>query len=542
MRNLIKHLINRLWLQGKRFPFAVAGLGLFFLFWGILIGQDAAWVLPRQWNLQTQGMLASYTMVWLSVPWKLYRESRHMESEMNLRGEGANLLAFLILWRYLQHQEVLSSYALLAFGFVPVFCLSLILYLTQQQHRDRDVLPYFLIAFLKCLGMTFLLQLVVSTCLFGFSFLLHMVAPAWQLFLSGLCQLGVGFLYFLSYIPREEDTLPEHTGYVKCWRRLLLPGVCVLLLILYLYLGKIVWLRTMPVGLLNWFASIALFVYAFFYFSFSQSSEFWAHKVLQWGGLALVPVLMAQGMAVHIRIDAYGLTTLRYLSLVLTFYGILVLTFGLGRRRPDFLYLVAAVLTVLLTLTPANLIDVPAYSQYKRLSKVLMVNGLYQDGQLQRARSLSAGDNKTLRSAYGYLASTEGRWRYPVVEQLRQEKYIATLPKPQAGSPQHLSYVYFRNSITTEGRCRIYHLIGKRVSAGKVTVKGEKGDIELDLTEYLRQLVRQYPSGGSAGDEAMTFTQGKKTLYIVRLSGPRDAFAGEGKNVIILEGFLVVKE
>ena len=202
----------------------------------------------------------------------------------------------------------------------------------------------------------------------------------------------------------------------------------------------------------------------------------------------------------------------------------------------------AAVLTVLLTLTPANLIDVPAYSQYKRLSKVLMVNGLYQDGQLQRARSLSAGDNKTLRSAYGYLASTEGRWRYPVVEQLRQEKYIATLPKPQAGSPQHLSYVYFRNSITTEGRCRIYHLIGKRVSAGKVTVKGEKGDIELDLTEYLRQLVRQYPSGGSAGDEAMTFTQGKKTLYIVRLSGPRDAFAGEGKNVIILEGFLVVKE
>ena len=541
MLNLIKHLANRLWQQGKRFPFAAAGLGLFFLFWGSLYWLQPGRLFLRVWNLQTQGMLASYTLVWLSVPWKLYREARHMDAEMNLRGEGANLLAFLVLWRYLQHQETLSSYALLVFGSVPVFSLSLILYLIQSQHRDKDVLPYFLLAFLKCLGMTFLLQLVVSTCLYGFSFLIHMVALAWHLFLSGLCQLGVGFLYFLSYLPREEDALPDHAGYVKCWRRLLLPGVCVLLIILYLYLGKIVWLRTMPVGLLNWFASIALFVYAFFYFSFSQSSEFWAHKVLQWGGLALVPVLMAQGMAVYIRVSAYGLTFLRYLSLVLTAYGILVLLWGLGRRRPDFLYLVVAVLTVLLALTPANLIDVPAYSQYKRLSKVLTANGLYKDGQLQKAKILSPGDNKTLRSAYGYLASTEGRWRYPVVEQLRKEKYLATLPKPQTGS-WHLSYVYFRNSITTEGRCRIYHLIGKRVSAGKVTVKEKQGDIELDLTAYLRKLVQQYPSGGSASDEAMTFTQGNKTLYIVRLSGPREAFEGDEKKIIIMEGFLVVKE
>lgn len=541
MMNLIKHLGNRLWQQGRRFPFTAAGLGLFFLFWAILNLQQSDRFLHWGWNLQTQGMVASFAIVWLSVPWKLYRESRHLDSEMNLRGEGANLLAFLILWRFLQHQETLSPYVLMVLGFVPAFSLSLILYLTQSQHREDDMLPYFLLSFLKCLGLTFLLQMVVGTCLTGFSFLIHRVPHAWNLFLYGLCQLGVGFLYFLSYIPKKEDELPDHPGYVKCWRRLLLPGAGVLLAILYLYLGKILWLRTMPVGLLNWFASIALFVYAFFYFSFSQSSEFWAHKVLQWGGLALVPVLMAQVIAVKIRLSAYGLTSLRYLSLALTFYGFLVLTFGLGRRRPEFLYLVASVMTVLLTLTPANLIDVPAYSQYKRLSHVLAVNGLYENGELHKAKSLSVGDNQAMRSTYAYLASSEGRWRYPVVEQMRKEKYMATLPKPQAG-PQHLSYVHTRNSIATEGRCRIYHLIGNRVSAGKVSVKGEQGSIELDLTDYLKKLVQQYPSGGKVGDEAMTFTQGNKTLYVVRLSGPREAFGKDRKKIIILEGFLVVKE
>ena len=542
MLKLIKHLLHRLWQQGRRFPAASAGIVLFFLFWAGLYWQQPGAIFPGRWNLLTQGMLASLTIAWLSVPWKLYREVRHVDAEMNLRGEGANLLAFLVLWRSLQHQEVLSPYQALAFCTVPVLVLALILYLTQKTHPEQDVFPRLLLAALKSLGIALLLQPITTVCLTGFSFLIRTIAPFWSIWLTGVCYLGVGFLSFLSYIPREGEDLPDSAVYVKCWRRMLLPGSGVLLLILYLYLAKIVWLRTMPVGILNWFASIALFVYSLFYFSFAHSAEFWAHKVLQWGGLVLVPVLAAQAIGVYIRINAYGLTLLRYLSLCLTAYGILVLLWGLGRHKPEKLYLAGSILALLLSLSPANIIDVPAYSQYRRLMTVLVHTGLYKDGQLQKVQSLNAEDNRTLRSAYAYLLSTEGRWRYPVVEQLRQEKYIATLPKPQAGSPQHLSYVYFRKSITTEGRCRIYHLIGKRVSGGKVTVKEKQGDIELDLAEYLQQLVRQYPSGGSAGDGAMTFTQGNKTLYIVRLSGPRQAFEGDGKKEIIMEGFLVVKE
>ena len=537
---LFKYFLTRLWQQGRRFRFAAVGTILFLLFWA---GQNL-WQPGRfpvfQWNILPQGMVAIYAIVWLSVPWKLYRENRHVSEEMDLRGEAAALLAFLVLWRTLEGTESITTYMIIAFCLVPVFSFGMILYLVQRAHGSQDVFPYFVVAALKCVGIAFLLQMITSVCMSGFSILINMISPAWFMWLNTLCQLGVGFLCFLSYIPEAGETVPESRGYKKCWQRLLLPGSGVLLAILYLYLGKILWTRTMPVGLLNWFASIALFVYAWFYFSFARSSEFWAHKVLQWGGLALIPVLAAQGVGVWIRLSAYGLTTLRYLSLVLTAYGILVLLWGLRRQGPAKLYALGAVLAAILAVTPANLIDVPAYAQYRRLMTVLAANALYKDGELQKAQNLSADAARTLRSAYEYLSGSAGWWRYPVIEQMRTAKYMERLPRPRMKS-RYLNYHHNWKSIPVEGKSKVY-LLDDKVLEGKLRVTTDQGVLDIDLTDYLQNLVGEYPSGRTMDGNVMTVQRGNYILYIRHLAGQSEAFEGRSKAAISLGGVLVVKE
>ena len=83
---------------------------------------------------------------------------------------------------------------------------------------------------------------------------------------------------------------------------LLLPAALLLLAILYVYLGKIVVTGSMPSGKLNWFGSVALASYVFFWLSLRGSSNRFFRLFARWGwtlryaGMAALTVGIVSGV------------------------------------------------------------------------------------------------------------------------------------------------------------------------------------------------------------------------------------------------------
>ena len=139
----------------------------------------------------------------------------------------------------------------------------------------------------------------------------------------------------------------------------------------------------MPVGTMNWFASFALLGFAFFFGTLAAQKRLpLFSRFLEWGFFILLPIIAVQIYGVCLRYAAYGLTTARYASMICTFCGIYALVVAFLKKKPQQVYLCAALLALIFSLTPLNVIDVPLHNQEARLNRILTEYDLLQDGQI----------------------------------------------------------------------------------------------------------------------------------------------------------------
>lgn len=219
---------------------------------------------------------------------------------------------------------------------------------------------------------------------------------------SGILILSIGFLSFLP--GRERDDGASDRAIAFCFW-LLLPAALILLGILYLYLGKIVWTRSMPSGELNWFGSVALAVYVFFWLALRDSSRPFFRLFVRWGWALLLPVLAAQVVGIVIRYQAYGLSAMRFAGMVTLAFGVCALVQAALNRRPYGLFVFMAVAGIVFTVTPLNIVDVPIRNQEARLKAALARNGLLQEDALSLKPNvpISEADAKIIVGAWDYL-------------------------------------------------------------------------------------------------------------------------------------------
>ena len=213
---------------------------------------------------------------------------------------------------------------------------------------------------------------------------------------------------------RKERVTSSGRGFRVFVLRVLFPLYSALLVVLYLYLLKILVLRTMPVGQINWFVSYACAMFMFFYFVLEEfQQERLVALFRRWGAVLILPLIAVQAVAVAIRISAYGLTVSRWYGLLFMGFSTIFMILTLVRqgqyRRLSFLLLAA--LVVVSTLTPLKGTRVAFWNQQGRLQAVLNRYQVETSYELEQAvAQMSEEELHSLSSCLSYLGRLTREW------------------------------------------------------------------------------------------------------------------------------------
>ena len=299
-----------------------------------------------------------------------------------------------------------SLYAIMAYTGIMI-ALSCFIFFTLMRGENRDTaFPKLISSLVFANAICSVLSGGLSICLTAFESLIFSWNNIGKLyFIINLFVWIVCFVnIFLSFIPKKDVPVPQS----KIFRTFVLfaglPLYILLIAILLIYLAKIVITWNMPVGEINWFASFASLFFIFFLLSVKQYTEKIAKMFVKFGGYFLVPVLIMQAIAVFERINAYGLTTPRTVSLVLIIISILFIAGSLIiPKHLNKIALISGILVLIVTVTPFNVIDMPVASQTKILESVLTANDMIKDGKVVPNPKVSVEDAEKIISSYNYL-------------------------------------------------------------------------------------------------------------------------------------------
>ena len=296
-----------------------------------------------------------------------------------------------------------------AFG-LGIAIVSLVCFILYRDRENRNL-------FSGLIKSAFIVQIFVcvilagfSVCIAAFHFLIFNFHNIWKLY--GVVFLAVSTLFgitlFLSYVPRPKEDIEVPSTYRTMIHKALFYIYLVLIGILYLYIIKIVVTWKMPVGKLNWFGSFALLFYVFFYLSVDETDGRIQEIFKRYGAYLLLPVLAIQLFAIVIRLNAYGLTTARYVSLILIGVAVCFMLSGIFRFPVSRCFVIIAAVALLFTCTPLNIFDVPNRVQEQRLKNALSKGGALINGVLDDSVKLEAEYLEDVKSAYDYLRWSDG--------------------------------------------------------------------------------------------------------------------------------------
>ena len=379
----------------------------------------------------------------------------------------------------------------LAFASVGLYCLA------PQKEGEEPALAVLLAISKACL-VGLLLVVSLSICLTAFDSLLFSLESRLHTTLYFLIAefsfLFIGVQVFLASLPERGKDVETPALFRAILLRLLWPVYLILLAILYLYVAKIVYVWAMPVGMMNWFASLALLVFSIFFFCFAKDARCsLLQRFLRWGLLLFLPILAVQAVAVWQRVAPYGLTPLRYTSILCTVFGVFLLVLAFRRCSPRPAFLVLAFMIAALTLTPLNIVDLPLRTQEARLWRVLEENDMLQGGEVVENPALSSRNRERLLSASEYLLDQE---KTSFLETPGMREMLAKLQAEQAGGVAKNAEGWFKfkakdpSRIPVAGWKSAYPLQGAYVEDGLLVVSTGDGTKEkIDVSSYLAELL-----------------------------------------------------
>lgn len=374
----------------RRFPVAV--------FWQAVLFLVGAGIILLRPDLYAEGWHSDYFEhlvrlvpavfgAWMTaVMFRLFTDVFPVKKSLLLHAASSAVLFLLLAYAWYgvenpsRHLIVGTQGIYLALAFLALFLL--------ERANKAPGLPALLFAAAFSIATSILLFLGLILCVAAFWALIVTDADGWlpettYLFSGLIAYGGWGLAAFLGALPNAGARYEFPAATQKLLLYLFFPVYLLLLLILYLYVGKIIGAGEMPVGTMNWYASFALLGFAFFFGTLAAQERLpLFFRFLKWGLLLFLPILAIQLYGVWLRYEAYGLTTLRYTSMICTFCGIYALAVAFLRRKPQQVYLCAAILALIFSLTPLNVIDVPLRNQEVRLTQILTENNLLQDGQV----------------------------------------------------------------------------------------------------------------------------------------------------------------
>ncbi len=322
---------------------------------------------------------------------------------------SAVIAVISFLWIYTNYH---SNYMAMAYIGIMIALVCFIFFVLMRGENRDAVFPKLVSSSVFSSAICTVLSIGISLCIGAFESLIFSWYDSYKFYLIvNLLIWVVGFPnIFLSFIPKKDVPIPQSKIFKTFVLYAGLPLYILLIAILLVYLAKIVITWHMPIGEINWFASFASLFFIFFVMSVMQYKEKLATLFARYGGYFLIPVLIMQAIAVFERINAYGLTTPRTVSLVLIVISILFIGEAIIKpKHLDKIALASGILVLLVTVTPFNVIDMPIASQTAILENVLTKNNMIKDGVVIPGENISAEDKETILSSYQYLKYNAGK-------------------------------------------------------------------------------------------------------------------------------------
>lgn len=229
-----------------------------------------------------------------------------------------------------------------------------------------------------------------------------------------------GAWFFLSGFPKVHESLPEGVEKSKVLHifaeYICVPLLCIFFVILYVYLGRIVFLWDWPKGgVANWilgFSSAGFLVYILAYPLVQKNEHEFLRKFFRVFFALVLPMVVVLFMAIGIRLKEYGVTESRYLVALGGVWLLASSVYFLFSKQKELKVLPYLVTGFLLfsIFGPWGMYAVSVQSQYTRLEKLLVQYNLLENNKAKPAideNMIPIADRASIYSKIQFIASRE---------------------------------------------------------------------------------------------------------------------------------------
>lgn len=455
-------------------------------------------------------------------------------------------LGLLSLFSYFAFKDFNDNlYVMLSYFGIMITLFAGIIYLSSGTHRFSKFFSYLFKNTALNASIGLILTAGIFICLAAFYALIYTSGSGWKSYtVAALFIWIVVFLSLsLSTIPRQDTELKIPQLFKTLVLYISLPVYLLLLSILCMYLGKIVLTLSFPSGQINWVVSFASLLFVFFVFSLEQYREEnrLTELFVKFGGYVMLPIMGIQFWAIYIRLADYGLTTTRYISLVLNILAVAFVVVSLIKKGIYLkkMLLVGAAASLLLTMTPLNVIDVPIWNQATRLTALLQKYNMIEDGKIIPNKSVPSEDQEKIVSAYEYLRYAKKQ--VAILANINGGRFEETFGFPDSTGHKRRAgeiYVYYKYDCLNEEGMNIapyskMHAVSFHDNHGKndsaFAINGLP--IDYDLQASVAALYKQY---GTPKDSKvkMEFHTDSGKLVLTSLS-----FTADVDKIITIDSF-----
>ena len=353
-------------------------------------------------------LLASMMSIGLSVMFGLFYEAGFVKRGVAYGLQALSFVFFIAsacaFYEWIDYKEVfVYPYAL---TFVAIATLSLFA-LSSSREEPRDVVPMAAFSVMTAGVAALVFAFGVSLVFLAVQELLELkISPKAYaaLWLSSVSSLFV--IFALAY-----GTKKERFHSPKVWKVLVgyvaFPVYLLLTAVMLVFCLKCAAKWSIPNGEVN----LLVIVSSALWMAFRYITAIYEDKAFRifnrWGSLLILPQILLQGIALWIRIDNYGLTPARYLSVVFAIFMAIVaigVFFG-SRFSGRVVFLTAAAFALAISYGPLNVVDFTVKSQIAK----------YEEFKARKiaGEKFDEATRNAIMGTWEYIGSYEkSSWRY----------------------------------------------------------------------------------------------------------------------------------
>lgn len=409
-----------------------------------------------------------------------------------------------------------NNYVMLGYVCVTAAVAVAAVYFLFTLENESLIIPYLVknLFFAGFFGLVFFSG--ITLCMYAVYYLIYEFADL-QKYIITIFAFSYEVLalnLFLSLLPREGEEIRIPKAFKILVLYVAFPIYLLLLTVLYVYLGKILVTMNMPGGQINLFASFAALFFIFFRFTVIQYDHPVTRFFSRFGGYFMLPILVAQAVAVYIRLDVYGLTSARYASLLLTSVALIFIIISLIKQGRYIKHIILVVIGVALlaSVTPLNIIDVPVNEQTARLERVLVNNGMFSGNKIISKTDIAEEDKKQIMSCYNYLI-----YQKKVPAYLEGSDFAVLFGFEQSGNNNN-NVRYFNNTnnliseIDISGYKRMLQIDKNNGNTANARIVLTLDGTDYDITDFILSLEKNGSKNGSKDNTQITYAPAENIL------------------------------